>query len=227
MNRRGTRTGRLRRAAITAAAVLALGACSTEDIAEKAAEKAIEQQLEENGQSGDVDVDLNGGNIKVETPDGSAVINVDENGEGNIQFDGSGTADDVNVDLGGDDGQTVISTPDGQMVFGSDELPDGFPGDVPVPDGLTIDASTATTTGDGQMFMVSGALDGDFDGIADDYLASLAAAGFEQQAVTDTPDGSYFTYSNADWDVSGGISPDTNDGEGSIFSITVVSSTSG
>ena len=91
-------------AAVAAAAALVLGACSSEDLAEKVAEEAVEQQLEADGQSGDVDIDIDDGNVSIQGEDGEIQFDVDE-----------------------ENGLTVVSTPEGEMVVGSGELPNGLP----------------------------------------------------------------------------------------------------
>ncbi|HWJ68235.1 MAG TPA: hypothetical protein VNT31_16295 [Nocardioides sp.] len=57
--------------ALVAALPFALTACA--EAAEKAAEEAAEQAIEENG-GGDVDIDVDDGEVKVENSDGSVVI---------------------------------------------------------------------------------------------------------------------------------------------------------
>ncbi len=213
------RTAAVRRRSSTAAvlagsAALVLGACSTEDIAERAAEEAIEQQLEAEGQGGDVDVDVDGdgGGIRIETPDGSAVIDVDEDGNGNVSIQGEGSSGDVAFDVDGENGETVVSTPDGEMVIGSTEMPDDFPAQVPVPEGLTLVSSTAMDSPDGQLFLLNGTVDGDFGPATEAYAAALLDAGFTQQSMTESTDGTFFSFVSAEWNVSGTIFPGSSGG---------------
>lgn len=221
MIRRGTHTSSARRrAAITAAAVLALGACSAEDLAEKAAEEAIEQQLEQEG-GGDVDLNLDDGEIRVEGSNGEeVVVNVNEDGDGNVSIQGSGSEGDVEMEFG-EDGQSVISTPEGEFVTGTNSLPDGFPENVPVPDGMTIESTGAMDSPDGPTFVVNGAVAGDFAGATAAYKAALEGAGFTQQSMTESADGTFFAFVSGDWNVSGGFYPNSA-GDGSAFGISVV-----
>jgi hypothetical protein len=189
-------------AAVAAAAALVLGACSSEDIAEKVAEEAVEQQLEADGQSGDVDIDIDDGNVTIQGEDGEIQFDVDE-----------------------ENGLTVVSTPDGEMVVGSGELPEGFPSDVPMPDGLTVTSGTSMTGPDGDMYLVSGSVADEFAPATEAYAASLVAAGFEQQMMTETTDGSSFAFVNDAWMISGGFYPAAG-GEGSEIGINVVPATS-
>ena len=188
--------------AVTASAVLLLGACSSEDIAEKVAEEAVEQQLEAEGQGGDVDIDIDDGNVSIQGEDGEIQFNVDE-----------------------ENGETVISTPEGQTVIGSGELPDEFPSEIPLPDGATIDSASSVSADDGLAFFISGSIDGEFGAATDAYKAALESAGFEQQTMTDSTDGTFFGFVSSAWNVSGGIYPDAADGEGSQFGINVFPAT--
>lgn len=187
--------------AAVAAAVLVLGACSSEDIAEKVAEEAVEQQLEADGQNGDVDIDIDDGNVTIQGEDGEIQFDVDE-----------------------ENGLTVVSTPDGQTIVGSGELPDDFPADVPVPDGLTVLSGTMMDSPDGQVFIVNGSVGGDFSSATESYAAALEAAGFEQQSMTESTDGTFFAFVSDAWNVSGGIFPSSS-GEGSDVGINIVPAT--
>jgi hypothetical protein len=188
--------------AVTASAVLVLGACSSEDLAERVAEEAVEQQLEAEGEGGDVDIDINDGNVSIQGADGE------------IQFD---------VDQ--ENGETVISTPEGQTIIGSGDLPDDFPSDIPVPDGATIASASSVSADEGPSFFISGSLDDEFGDATDAYKAALESAGFEQQSMTESTDGTFFGFISSAWNVTGGIYPDTADGEGSQFGINVFPAT--
>ena len=188
-------------AAVAAAAALVLGACSSEDLAEKVAEEAVEQQLEADGQSGDVDIDIDDGNVTIQGEDGEIQFDVDE-----------------------ENGLTVVSTPDGQTIVGSGELPADFPAEVPVPDGLTILSGTSMDSGDGQVFIINGTVGGGFSDATGSYAAALEAAGFEQQSMTESTDGTFFAFVSGTWNVSGGIFPSSS-GDGSDVGINVVPAT--
>lgn len=192
------RTRRVQVLSVLAVTGFGLAGCSSEDVTEKVAEQAIEEQLEEQGQGG-VDVDLGDGEIRVEGSDGETVINVDEDG-----------------------GKTVISTPEGaiEIAEGAD-LPDGFPSNIPLPDGLTTNYSQVTPSADGDSFMVGGVIDRPFDEVADAYVAQLESAGFTQQQLTTTADGAFFTYGDAEHMVSGVIAAESTGSSRTAFNITV------
>lgn len=201
--------------------MLVLGACSSEDLSERIAEEAIERQLEAEGQTGDVDIDLGDGEFRVETPEGSVVVNVDDQGDGNISISGQDGEGDVQMDFDEEDGMTVISTPEGEMVIGSGELPADWPASVPVPAGLAIDSSTSMDSPDGRSFLVGGTIDADFVEATRAYIAELEAAGFTSQSVTESTDGTFFGFVSDEWNVSGGIFPDGSGGGTSQVSINV------
>ena len=189
----GAASRAVRCGAITAAAVLALGACSTEDVTERVAEEALEQQLEGEG-GGDVDIDLGDGEVRVEGEDGAVEMSF------------------------GEDGVSVISTPEGEFRTGT-ELPDDFPGDVPLPDGMTIVSTASMASPDGTTYVVNGSVDRGVSEANDAYVEALVAAGFEQVQMTETPDGTFFTFGDDEWDVAGGFS--VADG-GAAFGIYVM-----
>lgn len=193
MRQDGTTTRALQRVAITAAAALAIGACSTEDVAERVAEEAIEQQVEGEG-GGDVDIDLGDGGVRIEGEDGAVEMSF------------------------GEDGVSVISTPEGEFRTGT-ELPDDFPSGVPLPDGMTIISAASMASPDGTTYVVNGSVDRGVSEANDGYADALAAAGFEQLAMTETPDGTFFTFGDDEWDVAGGFS--VADG-GAAFGINVM-----
>lgn len=202
-----------------------LSACSSEDLAERVAEEAIERQLEAEGQTGDVDIDLGDGEVRVDTPDGSMVVNVDDQGDGNVSISGQNGEGDVQMDFDEDGGVTVISTPEGEMVIGSGEIPPDFPASVPVPSGLAVESATSMESPDGLSFIIGGTLDGDFLDATQAYTAALEAAGFTRQSITESTDGTFFGFASAEWNVSGGIFPDASGSGTSQVSINVFPTT--
>lgn len=109
-------------------ALLLFGGCgeASDKAAETAAEKAIESQS-----GGDVDVDVDNGEVKVETEDGT----YESDGDGNVR----------------------IETEDGTFTGGSG-LPDDWPEDIPMPDGVEVvygssspEGATVTVTGSGSV----------------------------------------------------------------------------
>jgi hypothetical protein len=183
--------------------------------------RGVERQLEADGQTATSTSISSDGQFRVETPDGSIVVNVDDQGDGNVSISGQGDEGDVEMDFAGEDGVTVISTPEGQMVIGAGELPADFPAGVPVPSGLTVESGTSMESPDGMAFIISGALAGDFLEATRAYTSALEAAGFARQSITESTDGTFFGFASSDWNVSGGIFPGGTDGNGSQVNINV------
>ncbi len=211
--------------AVFALGALALSACSSEDLAERVAEEAIERQLEADGQAGDVDIDFSDGEFRVETPEGSMVVNIDDQGDGNISISGQDGEGDVQMNFDEEDGVTVISTPEGEMVIGTGEIPPDFPASVPVPSGLAVESATSMDSPDGLSFIIGGTLEGDFLEATRAYTAALEAAGFTRQSITESTDGTFFGFASAEWNVSGGIFPDGSGSGTSQVSISVFPAT--
>jgi major membrane immunogen (membrane-anchored lipoprotein) len=191
--------------ALTAVAALSLTACSSEDLSERAAEEIIEGQLEAEGEN--VDIDLNDGDVRIETPEGSTVIDVDDEGDGQIQFEG-------------DDGDVQVQFDEG----GGIDLPENFPSDVPLPGGLSIMSASSLDAPEGATFIISGTVDGSFGDATAAYTSALEGAGFTQQSMTESTDGTFFAFVGDGWNISGGMYPDPN-GDGTVASLTVVPAT--
>ena len=193
--------------ALAALGALALSACGGGDeLSERAAEELIEQQLEAEGEN--VDIDLDDGDVRIETPEGSTVINVDEDGNGEIQFEGG-------------EGDAAVQFDEG----GGVDLPENFPSEVPLPDGLSIQSASSIDAPEGATFIITGIVDDEFGAATDAYAAALTGAGFEQQSMTTNTDGTFFAFLSAAWNLSGGIYPDPNGGDGSVASISVFPAT--
>ena len=102
-----------------------------QNIAEKITEEAIEKAIEkESGE--DIDIDLDEGEMTIESDDGE-------------------------VSISSDDDSVEISSDDGEMTIGSGaELPEGFPGNVPVYPDMEITASWKSTENDKNSYFLSG-----------------------------------------------------------------------
>lgn len=194
-------------ATIAVLGLVALGTvCSGEDLAENIAERQIEQETGE-----DVDIDLNGecvsiqteegsmtcdenGNMVIQSPDGSAVVNVDD---GSLQVSGADGEDiSINADA---DGNIQASSEDGTYTASaSSELPDEFPSDIAIPDGFTVESSAVM--GDATMSLISLGLgtDASVEDAGAALAASLEAAGYERQSFVDQAGMLYVTYAKGE-----------------------------
>ncbi|MDH3753320.1 MAG: hypothetical protein OEU32_05555 [Acidimicrobiia bacterium] len=167
-------------------------------------ESFIERQIEEAAGDADVDIDFDDdGNIVIESDEGRVEINTDEDGSVSIEADGS-DGEGGSIDFDSDDGETVIETEDGSATISSGtDLPDGFPGDVPLPDDITIQVSQTFSEGGVEQFIVSGLVEGPVSDVTDAFIGRLEQAGFTQQQLTTAPDSSFFVYTNDMWEVAG------------------------
>lgn len=113
-------------------------------------EALIEQQLESEGVEG-VDIDLDSGEFRVETD------------EGTFELDTDG------------DGGFTLETEDGTFVQGAGaEVPDGFPADVVLPDATVVGSFS-----DGENTAVSLQSETPIEELARDWQVAMEAAGFE------------------------------------------------
>lgn len=215
-----TRSGRRRLAGVAVVAVVGVAGCSGEDIAERIAENRIEAEA---GEDVDIDLDLDGGNIRVETDEGTFEMNAD--GEGNVSIEGSGTDGDISIDS--DDGVMVVEGEDGTATFtqGDGELPEGFPADIPLPDGLVIQLSQSMDMGGGQQgWLVVGEAPGEWQPYSDELIAALDGAGFVQQQLTTTPTGVVAGYERDGLMLFGTV---TEGGQPGTISVSIQASTDG
>jgi len=212
--------------AIAALGLVALGtACSGDDLAESMIERQVEAETGEN-----VDFDINDGGINIQTedgsmtvdengnmviqsPEGSTVVNVDD--AGNVQIDGVDGEGSMTVDA---NGNTIINTPDGSMVINADdaggmqisseegdfasstgsEIPAEFPSDIAIPTGFTV--ITSSVMGDATSQIVSLTLTST-SSVPDSVTAlasSLDAGGYTQESNTTAGDSVFAAYSKGD-----------------------------
>lgn len=205
------------RAAAALILVVLMASCGGDDIAER----VIESQLEsESGE--DVNVDLDDGDISITTEDGEFSINVDEDDD-SVSI--SGSSDDGEFSIETENGETVIRTDEGTIIgSASGDLPDGFPTSVPVPDGLSIQASQIMQTTEGTAYVLSGILDGSPTDVAEQLMAALEGAGYEQVQVTNAPDGAFLVYDDGEHMVTAIVALDSPDDSTSGLSLTVTAS---
>lgn len=175
-------------------ASLLLAACGS--ASESGIEKLIEAQTD-----GDVDINLDDGQIKIETPEGDIEFNTDGDGGISIEVDGEEVFDaDINDDGAG---SINISDEDGDSTLdidaGSGSLPDDWPADVPEPDGLSIESGSAFQSGDQSTFAVTGKASGK-DWI-DSYSTTLESAGLARTSSLENDGVSYF-HESEEWIVT-------------------------
>ena len=179
--------------AALAGASLLFAACGS--ASESGIEKLIEAQT-----GSDVDIDLEDGQIKIETPEGDIEFSTDEDGGFSIEVDGEELMD---VDVDGDgEGSIEISGEDGdsslQIDAGGGSLPDQWPAEIPTPDGLAIEAGSAFESGEQVAYTVTGQAD---EGFAEAYSDALADAGLPKTSSFESDGVNYF-HQSSDWIVT-------------------------
>ena len=211
----GPRPVRHLAAAVTTLAIIGTTGCSGEDLTERFVENRIQAETGE-----DVDFDLSGGNVRIETEDGVFEMNTDD--DGNISIRGEGVDGDFSIDS--DDGVTVFEGDDGTAVFdvGGSGVPDSFPGSVPLPDGFQPQVSQTVATAEGDGWVLGGEMSATVADIAAAYFPQLEAAGFERLHLTETPDSVIFSFDNGEHSVSG-LAGDNGSGA-TYFNVTVAAS---
>ena len=213
---------------VPAAAALVHAGCSGEDLAESVIERQIESESGE-----DVDIDFEDGEISIQTEDGEIVMQSEdgeisiqtEDGEIVMQSDGDQTviqSDDGEIVMQSDGDETTFQSEDGEVVIGSStgELPDDFPSEIPLPDGLAIEYTQSMSMDEGQSFIVGGNVGGDIGDVMDEYVTSLEAAGFTQLQLTTMPEGGFFAYDNGTWGVGGSVGEGADGAAAFVITVT-------
>jgi hypothetical protein len=129
----------------------------------------------------------------------------------------------IEADSGGDvdikDGEVSVTDDEGNKstMTSSDELPDGFPKEVPLPDGAKIQSGTKVSTGDdGDTFVVTAAVDDASKDVLAFYKDELDGFKTDMEIATDSGTSAQFT--NEDWNVLMGVSEE--DGR-NMLSLTI------
>lgn len=167
---------------------------------DKLAEKLVEDRIEAEG-GGDVDIDFDGGDLSIKTEDGEFSIKTDS--DGNVSVQGSGQDGDGNFTIDSENGETVFEGEDGTAVFSQNgDLPEDFPGEIPVPDHVTIVFAQSATSGEGTGYAIAGTTARSIGDVSAEMQSSLEANGFSQEQLTTTPDGSIMVYRSASYVVT-------------------------
>lgn len=113
--------------------------------------------------------------------------------------------DDVDIN---DDGITVEGTEGTLSIDGGDELPEGWPSQIALPDGGTITGSMLVDQGGSQGWNVVSTYDLSPADLASAFEASLGGAGFTQDSKTTAGDMTLLAYSDATYAVAVTIGED-------------------
>lgn len=223
------RVVRAPRVAAVLAASLAIAGCSGEGMTERFIENRIEAETGEK-----IDLDLSGGNVRIQTEDGVVEMRTDgdgnvtirgegidggdfemrSDGDGNMTVRGDGIDGEGNFSMDSDGGDVRIETEDGTSVFssGGAGVPATFPGSVPLPAGFSPQYSQTYSTNGADSWMLGGEIAGSASELAASYLPQLEAAGYQRLHITESPDAVLFTFDNGTYAVTGIAGDDGNDG---------------
>lgn len=125
----------------------------------------------------------------------------DENSIEQAIEEASGGNADVEI---GEDGNIEVSTSDGSYSVGeSADVPDNFPSEVPLPDGLNLTGAFSDDSG-WYLNYVSDSLSKDF---CEEFLGAYEAAGFVEETRFDSGGDLTGVYSNEQYTVSASCSP--------------------
>lgn len=103
----------------------------------------------------------------------------------------SSGGDGANVEFDSETGQVDIETEDGSMSFGTAELPDGWPSEIPMPDDYELTNAMVTGADGERSFIVGGTFDGDAKATFNSLTEQFAEDGWTEVTKTDmsTSDG--------------------------------------
>jgi hypothetical protein len=91
----------------------------------------------------------------------------------------------ANVDVDSETGQVDIETEDGSMSFGTAELPDDWPSEIPLPDGYELTNAMVTGADGERSFIIGGTFDGDAMETFDSLTEQFAEDGWTEVTKTD------------------------------------------
>jgi hypothetical protein len=140
------------------------GGCLGQKIVERVTEEVIEKAIESEG-GGDVEIDLDEGEITIQGDDGEVKI----------------SADDETIEIQSDDGEVTIGT-------GAD-LPEGFPGNIPVYPDMKIATSWKASDNGKDSYSISAASDKSTDEIFNWYKDKLSGWDIEGEFTVNTDEG--------------------------------------
>jgi hypothetical protein len=150
--------------------LFAASGCFGQNIAEKIAEEVIEKAIEKD--SGEnVEIDLEDGEISIQSDEGEISI----------------SSDDDSIEIKSDDGEVTIGT--------GTELPDGFPGNVPVYPDMEITTAWKVTENDKDSYSISALTEDAGDDVFAWYKEKLSGWDIEGEFTMSGDDGKTSTLS--------------------------------
>jgi hypothetical protein len=122
------------------------------------------------------------------------------------------------VDIDSHKGKVSVTDEKGnkQTMTSGEELPDGFPDEIPLPEDAKVTNGTKVSSGDGDTFVVTATVKQSFDDVMKFYKDELD--GYKQELDISTDDGASAQYTNDDWNVLLGVA---KQGDDNVLSMTV------
>ena len=134
---------------------------------------------------------------------------IEGQGGGDVEID----ADGESFSVEGEDGS--------EFSVGSDELPDDFPTEVPIPEGATVESSsTVKTDGKAGWFVALTYADADAGDLADTSKSEMEDAGFEETSTFSADETTTSGYEGNGYTVTVSIAPNV-EGGGTSMTLTV------
>jgi hypothetical protein len=176
---------------VTLCLLMAVTLAGCGKIAERATEVAMEKSIESEG--GDVDVDLNaeGGTFKVKDQETGEEIEITQGEDASFVM----KTDEGTTVMSGDEESFVITSEDGTTTVTSGagaKIPEGFPTDVPVYDGLVLEFASAQPS-EGA-YAVNGTTESSLEDVFSFYKEKLTGGGWSEEAAVTQPDMAFLAY---------------------------------
>ena len=134
---------------------------------------------------------------------------IEEQGGGDVEID----ADGESFSVEGEDGS--------EFSVGSDELPEDFPSDVPIPEGGTVESSSSMKTeGKAGWFVALSYADSDASELADQAANGMKDSGFKETSTFSADESTTTAFEGNGYQVTVSVAPDA-EGGGSSLTLTV------
>lgn len=137
----------------------------------------------------------------------------------------SQTGGDVDIDTDGE-GSVDIETEDGSLSFGTGEIPEEWPQDVPVPEGIEVLSGTTMDASDGKLVSITATSDRSPEELLAELKETLGDWEISGESTMTSTDGDI---SGAQWDTDGRrfTMAASNGGDGTETSLTMGHTTLG
>jgi hypothetical protein len=122
------------------------------------------------------------------------------------------------VDIDSEDGSYSIETDEGSFEVGGGEVPEAWPADVALPDGLEVISTSTSDTTDGKLVAIVASTSSSPEDLLAELKATLSGWEVSGETTSSSGDGSLTA---AQWDRAGARVNFTASGDGSQTSVTI------